>query len=64
MGLWWADKTKRVDASGHSAPRKCKDQSQSQENEEINWNLSDWEKWLESDSDSDEESESDLDLSP
>ena len=42
----------------------AKDQSQSQENEEINWNLSDWENWLESDSDSDKESESDLDLSP
>ena len=59
--LWWADKTRRVDASGYSAPRKRKDQSQS---EDINWNLSDWENWLDSDSHSDKESESDLDLSP
>ena len=29
--LWWAGKTRWVDASGYSAPRKRKDQSQSQE---------------------------------
>ena len=30
----------------------------------IDWNLSEWENWLESDSDNDKESENDLDLSP
>ena len=58
------NKTRRVDASGYSAPRKRKDQSQSQENKKIDWNLSEWENWLESDSDNDKESENDLDLSP
>ena len=48
---------RRVDASGHSAPRKRKDRSQSQpHNDEFDWSLSDWENWLESDSDSDEAS--------
>ena len=44
--------------------KKAQDQSQSQENKKIDWNLSDWENWLESDSDNDKESENDLDLSP
>ena len=58
MGLWWTDKTRRVDASGHSASRKRKQksQSESEDNEEFDWSLSDWENWIESDSDSDKES--------
>ena len=58
MGLWWTDKTRRVDASGHSAPRKRKKKSRSdsEDNEEFDWSLSDWENWLDSDSDSDKES--------
>lgn len=60
MGLWWTDKTRRVDASGHSAPRKCKDKSQSQDNEEFDWSLFEWENWLEGDSDSDKDSENDF----
>ena len=59
--LWWTDKTRRVDAS-HSAPRKHKDKSQSQGDEEFDWSLSDWENWLESDSDSEKESENGSDL--
>ena len=57
VGLWWTDKRRRVDASGHSATRKRKKKSRSgSEDKEFNWSLSDWEKWLESDSDSDKES--------
>ena len=62
VGLWWTDKTKRVDAS-HSASRKHKDQPQSQDSDELDWSFSDWENWLESDSDSDKESKHDSDLS-
>ena len=57
--LWLTDKTRRVDAS-HSASRKCKDQPQSQDSNELDWSFSDW---LESDSDSDKESEHDSDFS-
>ena len=59
--LWWTDKTRRVHAS-HSAPRKHKDKSQSQGDEEFDWSLSDSENWLESDSDSEKESENGSDL--
>ena len=62
VGLWWSDKTRRVDAS-HSATRKRKDQSQPQDNEQLDWSLSDWENWFDSDSNSDKESENDSDLS-
>ena len=62
VGLWWTDKTRRVDAH-HSASRKRTDQSLSQDNEQLDWSLSDWENWLESDSDSDKEAENDSDLS-
>ena len=34
VGLWWSDKTRRVDAS-HSATRERKDQSQPQDNEHM-----------------------------
>ena len=46
------------DASGHSAPRKRKDrsQSQSEDNEEFDRSLSDWKNWLEGATDSDKES--------
>ena len=52
VGLWWTDKTRRVDASGHSAPRKREDKSttsQEDENEIFDLNLSDWDSWLETD---------------
>lgn len=62
MGLWWTDKTRRIDAR-HPASRKRKDQSQSQDDDELEWSLSDWENWLESESDSDNEAENDSDLS-
>ena len=63
--LWEADKTRRVDASGHSSPRKHIDKSQSPDNEseEFDWSISDWDNWLETDSDSDKESQDDLHLS-
>ena len=62
VGLWWTDKTRRVDAR-HPASRKRTDQSQStQDNEPPDWSLSDWENWLERDSDTDKEAESDSDL--
>ena len=53
---------KSIDAH-HSASRKRTDQSLSQDNEQLDWSLSDWENWLESDSDSDKEAENDSDLS-
>ena len=59
VGLWWTDKTRRVDASGHSAPRKKKDKSTSlsdEDQEEFAWSFSDWDNWLESDSDVEGES--------
>ena len=59
MQLWWTDKTRHVDSSGHSAPRKSKMKPLSEE-EQFDWNLSDWENWLESDSDAIEEINSDL----
>lgn len=42
VGLWWRDKTRRVDASGHSASRKRKEKSHSEDSKEFDWSFSDW----------------------